>query len=106
MSRQMINGNVDEVTALRHRTKGRNGRNKYSKGQRYYSQNAQRKMPRDTIPEDYEQMAAPSNDSMSLAFQSALVTQSAAGAVAESTTASMVGSVLRSKEFSQSDEES
>ena len=106
MSKRLIDGDVNEITSLRHRAKGRGGRNKYSKGQRHYTRSVPKKMPKDTMPDDYIQAAGPENNSMGLAMQSAFFTSSAAGAVVENSTASLVGEVLsNSAEYSSTFEE-
>ena len=62
---------INEVSSLSHRVIG-GGRNKYSKGYRHYTRNVQKKMPRDTIPEDYEQTEAPNDNAFAIALQAAL----------------------------------
>ena len=105
MSKRLIDGNVDEISSLRHRTKGRGGRNKYSKGQRHYTRSVG-KIKRDSIPEDYIQAEGPVNNTVGLALQSAFFSQASAGAVGENTTASLVGEVLsNSAEFSSAFEQ-
>ena len=64
---------INEMSALAHRTTSTTGgRNTYSKGHRHYTRSAQKKMPRDTIPEDYEQPEAPENNAFAVALQAAL----------------------------------
>lgn len=70
-----FNGNsINYITSLSHRTKD-GGRNKYSKSHRHYTRDVPKKMPRDRIPDGYEQPKAPNNNALAVALKVALAAQ-------------------------------
>ena len=73
----LIKGSTYDISSsVTHRTKG-GGRNKYSKGQQYYTRAVTKRMKTDTIPNDYVQEEPPANTSLGDALAAALAAKDA-----------------------------